>query len=403
MSPLVRRSTAPQKWRWDQGRLTYFQFENLKNIARCLVLLGGTSLDRGDDPLRAELEKLTGLPFAPNTYKVWRNYKRVFECAFLATNLDGTLYITDFCKRLALEDSGEMDVDEFLSLFIPKFRYPFPAFSEYEENAQIVYPFSAVLKKLLSDFLIHKRAVLSLEDVFSLIVGNNCSGLEPLEHYATLTPTGYVPDADEKRQVREMLIFISQLSILKWYDGELHLDISVKDYEDYNGFETLITPVLGETRKTREEEFISVTSLTGEVAYTFKLQSREMPTDDIFIEGKRTRVTHIKIERSPLLRRLFLKTYPGTTCNMCTADMKYRYPWTDNLLEIHHLLPLSSALSITNEGTSLADVVGICPNCHKSTHSYYRKWLNENNLDDFRSKDEAKEIYGRAKKGTILV
>jgi hypothetical protein len=90
----------PQKWRWDQGRLTYFQYENLKSIAHTLIRLEGVEINQKDvDPLRSELESFTGLPFAPSTYRVWRNYKRVFECSFLGTNLNDRLYVTDFCKK----------------------------------------------------------------------------------------------------------------------------------------------------------------------------------------------------------------------------------------------------------------------------------------------------------------
>ena len=397
MSPIQR----PQKWRWDQGRLTYFQFGNLKAIAKCLAELEGAELDLGD-PLRTGLENTTGLPFAPQAYKVWRNYKRVFECSFLATGINNKLYATDFCKRLVSEDGGGMDVDEFLSLFIPRFRFPFPAFSAYGRMENVVYPFCVILKRLLSDFLIQGRASLSLEDVFSLLIGNNCTGLEPIEYYSALSPSRYVPDDDERRQVREMLIFISQLSILKWYNGALHLDIYAKDYEDYNGFENIIMPAATQMKESREEEFLSITSLSKEIIYPFKLQSREIPIDQIFIEGKRTRVTHIKIERSPLLRKLFFQTYPKSICNMCVGDMRHRYPWSDNLLEVHHLLPLSSSLSITNEGTSLVDVIGLCPNCHRGAHSYYKGWLNERDLDDFRTPGEAKEVYQEAKAKIVV-
>ena len=199
-----------------------------------------------------------------------------------------------------------------------------------------------------------------------------------------------------------MLIFISQLSILKWYNGALYLDISAKDYEDYNGFSHLINPLFKEPKEIREEEYLAMTSLTGEIVYPFKLQSREIPTDDIFVEGKRTRVTHIKIERSPLLRRLFFEKNPETICDMCVCNTRERYPWTDNLLEVHHILPLSSTLLITGEGTSLNDVVGLCPNCHKSVHTFYKNWLNEYRLEDFRSRDEAKEIYVRAKTSMVV-
>jgi len=391
------------KWHWDQGRLSHFQFENLKAIAHCLTKLEGIVINQKDiDPLRAELENYTGLPFAPKSYRVWRNYKRVFECSFLATTINSQLYVTDFCKKVAASGTKKIDVDEFLSLFIPRFRFPFAAFTDYKKSDNLVYPFCAALKYLISNFQLGKQTNISLEDIFSLIIGNNCTGLEPIEHYTNLKKTNYKPDGDETRQVREMMIFISQLSILKWHTGALFLDISAKDFEDYNGFQHLTNPLYKEPKQIREEEYLSMTSLTGQIVYPFKLQSREIPTDDIFIEGKRTRVTHIKIERSPLLRRLFFDKYPETVCDMCVCDTTQRYPWTDNLLEVHHILPLSSTLSITGEGTSLNDVVGLCPNCHKSVHTYYKNWLNKYKVDDFRSRIEAKEIYHQAKTSIVL-
>lgn len=393
-----------QKWRWDQGRLDYFQFDNLKAMAQCLVWLDGIIINQGDnDPIRSALERFTGLPFAPKSYKVWRNYKRVFECSFLATNIDENLYVTDFCKRIASDDDTTMGTDEFLTLFISRFRFPFPAFSDYTKSSDVVYPFCAILKYLVSNFLSGKSTFVSLEDVFRIIVGNNCTGLEPIQYYASLKSIEYVPEDDEQRQVREMLIFISQLSFLKWNKGLLFLDISRKDYEDYNGFQDLITPYYSELKETREEEYLAMTSLHNSITYPFRLQSREIPTDSIFTEGKRTRVTHIKIERSPLLRKLFFEKYPKTVCNMCICDTHQRYPWTDNILEIHHVLPLSSSLLVNIQGTSLSDVVGLCPNCHRSIHSYYKNWLDKNGLDDFRNANEAKEIYAQAKNSIAVL
>ena len=51
-------------WRWDQGRLNYFQYSNLQKIAQSIVGLDGTTINVKDlDPLRYVLEKQTGLPF----------------------------------------------------------------------------------------------------------------------------------------------------------------------------------------------------------------------------------------------------------------------------------------------------------------------------------------------------
>lgn len=118
-----------------------------------------------------------------------------------------------------------------------------------------------------------------------------------------------------------------------------------------------------------------------------------------FTEGRRVRVTHLRIERSPRLRRLYFSTrQEPILCDMCFCNTSARYPWTSNLLEIHHLLPLSSTLSITTQGTSLADIVALCPTCHKSVHAYYRNWLNQKRVDDFCSTDEAREVYQQVKR-----
>jgi len=243
------------------------------------------------------------------------------------------------------------------------------------------------------------KAQISLDDVFGIIIGNNCTGFEPVEYYSLLSKTSYQPSGDEYRQVREMLIFISQISVLKWIKGTLYLDVSVKDFKDYRQFDHLITPYFIEPKKSREEEFVAVTSLLNvDVrATSIILTSRELYSDETFLEGKKSRVTHIKIERSPILRRLYFNKYPKSICDMCTCDTQVRYPWTENILEVHHILPLSSTLIVTSAGTSLNDVVGLCPNCHKSVHSFYKQWLNTSNVDDFKNRDEAKDIYLQAK------
>ena len=73
--------------------------------------------------------------------------------------------------------------------------------------------------------------------------------------------------------------------------------------------------------------------------------------------------------------------------------MQQKYPWVDYMLDLHHLLPLASVVRISNEGTSLNDMVGLCPSCHRAIHTYYKKWLQSNNQDDFRSKQEAMSVY----------
>lgn len=116
------------RWRWDQGRLTYFQFENICAIAKVLKSLDGLALDTKDDLLRQPLEMNTGLPFSPSHYKVWRNYARVFQCSMLATKFENRLIITELCQNLA--GKNPFSPDEYLNFVFSHFQYPYLAFEE---------------------------------------------------------------------------------------------------------------------------------------------------------------------------------------------------------------------------------------------------------------------------------
>jgi len=388
------------KWRWDQGRLLYFDFNILKSMSSVLLTLEGVSLRDNLDPLRLPLESATNMPFAPNSYRVWRNYKRVFECSFLATTIDDQLTCTDFCNEIASPTGKIQDVDDYLFQYIPRFRFPFPAFQDYNPSDSEVYPFCAILKLIFSRLISGIESTLTLEDVFTYLIANDVNGTEDVTHYKNLKPKSYTPKGDETRQVREMLIFMSQISLLKWHNKTLILDISLADYYDYYEFKELVNPYYIKPKSIRAEDFMALTSLSGELR-VIKVHPREQPNDEIFIEGKRSRVTHLKIERSPVLRKMFLEANPEPICNMCTCNTKERYPWTKNLIEVHHVLPLSSSLGITSKGTSLADVIGLCPNCHRSVHLFYNQFLKKEKLEDFKNKTQALEVYEIAKRRIV--
>lgn len=392
------------KWRWDQGRLNYFRFDNIVRIARVLVNLENIDIgSSGADLLRSELMQGTGLAFAPAHYRVWRNYGRVFACSFLATNIDNRLAITDICRRLAMPDMGAFDVDDYLAFFIQKFSYPFPAFDDYSPHVKPFHPLCAVLKYLIAKRSQQVELFLGVDEVFSYIIGNNCTGQEPLEHYLTLKKTNRKPSVDEKRQVRELLIFCSQLNILKWFDNRLFLDIDVNDKASFSAIHDLATPILTEPTESRSEYLIRLATLSNEMLALTPASTRETPIDLVFTEGKQIRVSHLRSERSPRLRKIFFTIFqPPYLCDMCNTDLDARYPWTTNMLELHHLLPLNSAIRIDSHGTSLSDVIPVCPNCHKSIHVYYGKYLRTNSLNDFRSKDEAFSVYDEAKRIIVL-
>ena len=186
-------------WRWDQGRLLYFQFDVLRDIAVTLVKFDGVKLQNCESVFRKELSANTGMPFAPRHYTVIRNYKRVFECAFLATVIDDRLVVSDFARELARADGHFSNVDDYLLSYISRFRFPFPAFDGYDSTQTRIYPFCAIMKFLLALHRKGNEVRISLEDIFRYIIANNCTGCESIHFYSKLTPKAYSIDTTEMR------------------------------------------------------------------------------------------------------------------------------------------------------------------------------------------------------------
>lgn len=382
-------------WRWDQGRLLYFQFDVLREIAKTLVKFDNVDITQCEATFREELMNDTGMPFLPIHYTIKRNYSRVFQCSFLANFIGKKLIVTDICRDLA-SDHGELRcADDYLFNYISKFRFPFPAFDNYNSTAQRIYPFCAIIKFLISRVELGLEARASLDDIFSYIVSNNCTGFEDIDFYKTLETKVYDYTDTERRQLREMVIFISQLSVLKVYNGFLYLDI-IDENARNEVLSKFLKPENRFPKADRVEEFYEMTSISRRIVVpTFQVFTSE-PADIEFIEGNKKRVEHFRVERSGLLRKYYRQINPTPHCCACGIDMSIRYPWTEYLLEIHHLLPLSSTVAISSKGTSLADIVGLCPSCHRAIHIYYAKWLKANNQSDFKSKQEAKDVFMQA-------
>ena len=388
-------------WRWDQGRLEHFSFENIRTASRALLLADGADLASRPDPLRQELNKTSTAVFKPvdrDDYPVWRNHKRVFECSLIATKAAGLLRITDIGTRLATDEL--FTADDYLSLIVQRFRYPFPAFQDYDPTATLCFPFCAALKYLFARFTNHHLPLLIPNVAGSYIIGNSCSGLENLSYYSSLTPTTHTLSDVAARQVREMLIFVSQLSFLKWDGNALLLDINSRIPEVVL---TLTSPDLAPPLPLQAEEMFSRGRLSDAYeAVEIVLPGQAEVEEAEFSEGQKVRRSHLRTERSSVLKKMYFQKFAPTQCAMCQMDVALRYPWAlSSLLELHHLLPLASALTISNSGTLLTDVVPLCPTCHRAVHSYYRLWLNKNNRQDFVSKPEAKQVYEEAK--TLIV
>lgn len=387
-------------WRWDQGRVLYFQFDVLREIAKVLVTFEGKDINDNstNDELKKSLMSHVGLPFAPDNYKINRNYSRVFQCALLAYLQGKSLYVSDICKLLASDESYLSNCDNYMCEVIRRFRFPFPAFNEYELQTERVYPFCAIIKYLIALREQGRSAKVSLEDICKYVIGNSCTGLEEVDFYKTLQPTTYRAEGDSVRQLREMLAFISQCSFLKVFKKELYLDVYGDD-DIKHLLEHILIPNVQKPMADKGEEFCQITKTVNKLvipnmkASSIDIQSPLSILDKDFTEGKRVRVQHLRIERSTLLRKFYISLHPEPICQACKEHVREKYPWVDYMLDVHHLLPLASVIKLSIEGTSLDDMVGLCPSCHKAIHDYYRKWLKANNQDDFRSKQEAMSVY----------
>jgi hypothetical protein len=386
-------------WRWDQGRLDYFQLEEIQRIAQGLSHYDGKVLPKGSDPdsLRAALSAYSERPFLPEHYKVWRNYKRVFGCLMLATEVGGILTCTELGKKVA---SGSINGDDYLLHISRYFYYPSPVFEDYDPSAPQVWPICAIVKYLVASFVYAGNPTAALDDIIDRVQGNGCDGTEPLEAYAHLATTGHsIPSSDDGyRQVRELLRFISQFSFLKWDNPYLLLDVA--SVSEAMAIAKLFEPHRLARLYDASSELLQLGQAGVEAFPEVQpLESVLNVFDAEFAEGSRARALHLKIERSSKLRELyFARTSNPSVCDMCSMDTLDHYPWSNRLIEVHHLLPLSSPLKVERQSTSLKDVVGLCPTCHRATHKFYSEWLNDRSLTDFRDQNEAKAAYELAKR-----
>jgi len=387
-------------WRFDQGRLDYFNFEEIKRLAITLSNINGIiKPELHNDILRNELAKYSTRPFLPEHYTVWRNYKRVFACALLATEIEGRIVATDLCKYIA-HNYNSIDTDDYIAFFARKFYFPSPIFEDYNLTEPQIFPVSAILKLILSKYNRTSQNFVSIEEIGTFLIGNNATGLEQVDFYDALQPKHITGDL---RQTRELVSFISQFSFLKWEKPNLYFD--VHSAAEMLNIITKLTPINSNRNSDRGLELLSMGSgffATDIGDYTIQQISA---FDTEFSEGNRVRATHIRTERSTKLKEFYFKytNYPEI-CRMCELNTHIKYPWTQYVIDIHHLLPLSSPVKVENKITSIQDIIGLCPTCHRAIHKYYKLWFSNNAKTDFASKEEANIVYQEAKskiRGTL--
>ncbi|MEZ9357200.1 HNH endonuclease [Vibrio atlanticus] len=383
-------------WKWDQGRLQYSKLENIYRMAPTLCELEGIPLDSEEDHLKKLLIEKTALPFLPVHYSAWRNYARTIKALGLASKIEGKLTTTGLCKRLASNKADKLTSDDYLTHLTKVFSYPAPCFKDYEPSEVKVFPIAAIIKYLLAKGAEEQYPSTNAQEVSSVLIGNNVTGLEPLANYHTLLKTSYTNSDTGLRHIRELLQFVSQFSFLFYNKGELSCDMQA--FSDFNesDIEELFEPVIFDSEEDKDLEIQQIFNLNVEVS--IDVRNTSTLEDIIFTEGKKVRANHLRTERNrQAIKAYFDNAKDPSKCDLCSHIVSLQYPWMEKLIEVHHLLPLSSPLNNEKIGTSISDLVGLCPNCHRATHSYYRKFLKENGLEDFESEEQAKDVYQQVK------
>lgn len=383
-------------WHWDQGRLAYFQFDNLRTIAR-YVLENDFKTAAKDD-----LRQATGLPFrAPQTHSPWRNYSRILKISLLVGEMGGRAEPTPIAHMLA--HSGAVTCDDYIHFLVCAFTEPSPALQDWRPDAVFRYPLLFALKYLLVKAQTDdKPTSATLAEIVGAYRQSDFVGDEDEKQFSDIVLStddhaSTVAHLDI-RQERESLRVIAQLSYLHYTHQTLSVSLTPHDAAIL--FHELVS-VNSERASTRDAEIHRLAGLfTGDAARPaadFVRRITPAPAASGFREGNKLARTHVMIERNSKLRREFFDARDTTVCDMCAMDTVLSYPWTKRLLELHHLLPLSSGIRVTGRRTSLDDLVPVCPTCHRAVHRYYDRWLQDKGLLDFATTADARAAYDSAK------
>lgn len=387
-----------EMWNWEQGRLEYFQFDELRKVARFGAVHDLRAATRRD------LADAVGLSFLPDdaAYKPWRNYGRLFQIAMIAIPHGRESAKLTALGQLLAED-GRVTSDEYLHFLAQATTQPSPALSAWDHTAPLRYPLLFTLRFILARATQDQRTT-DIADIIDSYRLSQFRGDEGQEEFLRVLNayTGRSLHRSAIRQPAESVKVLAQLSYLTATTS--HVSVSLTPSDAAALFDDL-KPVRGRPLADGEHEvdrraalFLSAKAdIETDYPATVLSSISEAGFDDAIQEGRRVRRTHVSIERNNIIRVMFFKQNPGHLCDLCGMDTRHVYPWTDRLLEVHHLLPLCSGARTSKDGTLLDDLVANCPSCHRAVHRYYDKWLARENRVDFADAGEARDAYSAAK------
>ena len=385
-------------WNWDQGRMAYFQYDTLRVMAKFATQNDLRNTDG------ATIRSRTGLDFLPPDYEPWRNYARSFKLCLLVHEQGGRAVPTDVARILSQD--GAVTCDEYIHFLAEATTDPSPAMQAWEQQAGVRHPLCFALRYCLAKASVFNDHATPINEIIGAYISSQLSGGEDQADFVNLLngrntyqQAAVAQGQAAIRQARESIKFLCQISYLHCNRNDITVSLSA---EDATQIFDEIRPVGGPREQNGEREIRRLASLFRDGSthdffdYPATTVSNEM--DNGFAEGNKIKRAHTVIERNSRLRRLFLDSNPTSTCDACLVDTKVKYPWTERVLDIHHVLPLSSGTRVdSNTGTMLVDLVPVCPTCHRSIHRFYEHYLQAAGKSDFDDKEEAQAAYERAK------
>ena len=262
-------------WRWDQGRMAYFQYDVLRAIP--LFAINNDLRNTPGDIIRAA----TGFDFPPIHNTPWRNYARVFKLCLIASEAGDQAIPTDVAILLA--QPGTITCDEYLHFLAEATTDPSPALSDWNSLGSIRHPLCFALKYILAKTAVLGEHQTTINEIIGAYMQSGFNGDENDISFIGLIQNkgNYINAAgqlsvDRLRQSRESIKFLCQISYLHSTGNKVIVTLNQEDAATI--FQEII-PVQGPRRADGNEEIRRVTALFqgGSVHDFFDYQATTSP------------------------------------------------------------------------------------------------------------------------------
>jgi len=352
---------------------------------------------------RDELAAETDLPFAAGTNSPWRNYRAVLRLCLLVSKIGEVAHPTKVARVLATP--GSVTCDEYMHFLVRAFTDPSPALEGWSRDAHFRYPLLFSLRYLLAKRAILQDPVSTLAEICGAYKQTGFIGDEP--EAAFVRAVGQHKRhldvgqnaTEDFRQARESLKVISQISSYLHFEKSA-IVLSLDGPDALSIFRGL-RPIKGPRAAEREAELRRLADHfepgADEPFAAYLNTNAEDMAQSGFQEGTRVKRTHLVIERNHSLIQAFFSVYPRPLCDVCSLNPQATYPWAKRIIDLHHLLPLSSGIQVKKLSSTLDDLRPVCPSCHRAIHRFYDLWLTGEGLRDFSSESQARTVYQNLK------